>query len=280
MSHKLGAPHTRALYSESEHMREFHKLMDQQSHRWGHRDIYVDFLHLMMCCFLSDRTPEHPREKEYMAIEKKYHSDSGQMDRFAQMFALVMQYMKDTDRECLSELWEVYCANENLGQFFTPWHVCDLMSGLQIPPGTDFSQYTADRKCGISDPSCGGGRLFIAAAKHIPAKDIPHCFFHGVDIDANCCHIAALNLLFFNLNGFIVHGNALSLETRHVFETRHTLTGGIIREITDRAVMEKIMTMGLHPCKEEGKPSPAPAQSPAPVIFPQPVSTEQLCFNF
>lgn len=116
---RTGAAHTRVLH-DNEHIRRFHKLMDAfTSH--NHWEVYTDFLQLAADCFLSDHTPEHPREKHFMEIQSKYRDKEPKY--FGEMLGCVMQFMKETNRECLSEMWEEYAANANLGQFFTPWHL-------------------------------------------------------------------------------------------------------------------------------------------------------------
>lgn len=263
---KIGAAHTRALYNTSPYMAEFHKLMDQQCYAYHYADVYRDFLNLSICALLSDHTKDHPREKEYMGIVDKYRGDKVQMRRFADMFGCVAMHIHKTGRECLSELWEVYASNDNLGQFFTPWSVCQLLNRItdgarEIPESGNII---------VSDPSCGGGRMFIASALDLKPYQRSRVFYHGIDIDYFCCVIAALNLCFFNLNGWIVHGDALSLKGHRVFECRHTVCGGMIREWTDADKVEKIITMGL------------PVESEI-TAREQPLSgkqCEQLCFNF
>ena len=113
MARRLGAPHTRALANHPS-MLAFHKAMDKLAYSRSHWEVFVDFLTLTTCCMLSDQTSEHPREKQYLEIVGRYDREG--VKHFATLLSLAMGYMADTNRECLSELWEVYAANGELGQ--------------------------------------------------------------------------------------------------------------------------------------------------------------------
>ena len=242
---RTGAAHTRVLAS-NEHLRQFHKLIDAfTSH--NHWQVYTDFLQLAADCFISDHTPEHPREQDYLEIMQRYRGN--EPGYFRDMLFCVMAYMRDTNLECLSEMWEEYSANAALGQFFTPWHVCEFMAETQLQ-NVDWEQYTPENKCYISDPSCGGGRTLTAALKKVPQHKLDSVCFHGIDIDSNVCYVAALNMLFFNANSYIVHGNALTLEVWHVYRTIHSWQGGTLVEITDPEEMQRVIKWGLNERKE------------------------------
>jgi len=243
---RTGAAHTRVL-ADNEYIRQFHKLVDSfTSHNYWR--VYTDFLQLTLDAFLSDHTPDHPREKHYMDIMRDYKGKEPRA--FGEMLGCVMAYMQTTNRECLSEIWEEYAANANLGQFFTPWNICEFMARVALE-AAEWDKYTPEKKCYISDPSCGGARTLIAALKKVPQEKLNAVCFHGIDIDGNVCIAAALNMLFFNANSYIVHGNALTLEVWHVYRTIHHWTGGTIIEITDPEEMKRIIEMGLHGHREE-----------------------------
>ncbi len=64
----------------------------------------------------------------------------------------------------------------------------------------------------ISDPSCGSGIMFVAAAFHIPAWIVQNGLvqFYGMDIDAVCVRMARINVMLYGLNGAYVK-SALAL---------------------------------------------------------------------
>lgn len=211
------------------------------------RDVLTDFVNIYLDCLMSDHTPESPYEQDYMRRIKGY--TRGELDGFAAMMAEMRWYMQDTNDECLCTLYEEFCSSKELGQFFTPTCICDLMARITIPE-IDWSSYTRDNMCWISDPCVGGGRLLWAAIKSCPQYQRGCVVVHGIDVDWNACKVAALNLVHANVNGYICHGDALSLEVWHVYELTHSFMGGGIREITDEDEMKKIIAIGLEQRQE------------------------------
>ena len=83
------------------------------------------------------------------------------------------------------------------GQFFTPIHVCDLMSKLAGP-----SKGKKDES--ICDPCCGSGRLLLAGH-----AENPEAVVHATDLDRTCVLMTAVNLLLHGCRGTVVWGNSL-----------------------------------------------------------------------
>lgn len=210
-------------------------------------EVLCDGLQLWVDAFLSDHTPEHPRERDYMSIIKKYSKKEA--ENFGHLLACVMGYMQITDEEFLANMWMEYAADAGKGQFFTPPSICGMIAE-QTFIGVDWERYTPDRPCRISDPACGAGLMLVYAKKKAPQKKLNSLFFHGVDIDINVCHAAALNMLFFNCESVIIHGNALTMEVWHVFRTVHSIFGGRMYEVTDPDEMRRWMEMGF---RRDGK---------------------------
>ena len=117
-------------------------------------------------------------------------------------------------------------------QFFTPAAVCGFMAETEISQ-IRWEKYSHDHPLYICDPACGGGRTLIAALKQIPAEHADKICCIGIDIDESVCNIALLNMLFFNANALIIHGNALDQSAWHVYGTSRGVIGGTIEEYTD-----------------------------------------------
>ena len=226
-------------------MAEFRRTL--QTFRRAPWEVLCDALQMWVDAFLSDRTPEHPREKDYMSLIKKYSKDEAM--NFGHLLACVMGYMQVTDDEFLANMWMEYAADAGKGQFFTPPSICGMIAE-QTFIGVDWEKYTPERPCRISDPACGAGLMLVYAKKKAPQNKLNSLFFHGIDIDINVCHAAALNMMFFNCESVIIHGNALTMEVWHVFRTVHSIFGGRMYEVTDHDEMRRWMEMGF---RKDGK---------------------------
>ena len=226
-------------------------------------EVLCDGLNLWVDAFLSDHTPEHPREKDYMQIIGKYSKQDA--ENFGHLLACVMAYMKSTDEEFLANMWMEYAADAGKGQFFTPPSICGMIAE-QTFIGVDWERYTPDRPCRISDPACGAGLMLVYAKKKAPKNKLNSLFFHGIDIDINVCHAAALNMLFYNCNAVIIHGNALTMEVWHVFRTVHSVFGGRMYEVTDPDEMRRWIEMGFRR-KDDGSEAVEDATEAASVAI-------------
>lgn len=94
------------------------------------------------------------------------------------------------------------------GQFFTPLDVSELTAKITaygVPSKkTHIDSFFGDRVV-VSDPTCGSGRNLLAfGSRYIdkPISDTP--YFVGEDIDATCCMMCALNLMFHGFVGEVV----------------------------------------------------------------------------
>ena len=233
-------------------LKHFRKCMERFSGSHYKYDVFTDFIQAALDCFLSDHTPEHPREKQYMQIIGQYKKE--EVNLFCDMLGCVTGYTFETGKECLGILWEEYAAKGQLGQFFTPQCVCEMMNLILFTQDIDWSKYSADRPCRISDPSCGAGRMLTTAFSSIPMEHKDKVFLHGIDIDGVVCKATALNMLLLDANSVIIHGNTLSLEVWNAYETNRTGRGfARIREITDKEFLKELITMSLR--QDEKAPS-------------------------
>ena len=181
--------------------------------------IFNDWLDLMI--FALQRDDEH-----YLEIVRKYKNTAKfgerEIDYFCQAFACLQIEMKKTNDDILGQVYMQWNQNNKYhGQFFTPKHIASFMATVIEPKGK------------ILDPACGSGIMLIEALKTMDNEKLDEAMFFGQDIDLTCVKMCALNLMFFNVNGFVVWGDSLSLECRKVYETERSYLGGSIRELTD-----------------------------------------------
>ncbi|MDH4101599.1 MAG: N-6 DNA methylase [Nitrospirota bacterium] len=172
-------------------------------------------------------------DDEYLKIVGKYRNDrphgEREIDHFCNAFGLLMKHMAETNEEALGQVYEQWeIANKHNGQFFTPVHVCNFIA--QMIAGNDEAP-------SISDPACGSGRLLIAKLKTMTNAQADKAVFVGQDVDFTCVMMCALNFVFFNVNGYVIWGNALArTDYRRVFRTVRSYMGGSIIEIDPETI--------------------------------------------
>ncbi len=205
--------------SNTSDVKEILKELEGITHQ-GHSawNVFEDWLSLMF--FALQRN-----EEEYLKIINRYRNQGNQgtreIDHFCKAFGLLMLKMKQTNKELLGEIyqtWEV--SSHHAGQFFTPWHIASFMAQIIGTEGET-----------INDPACGAGVMLIAHAKTMTNEQLDKKVFYGQDIDFTCVKMCALNLLFFNLNGYAILGDSLNNERRKIYQTTRSYMGGTLKEV-------------------------------------------------
>ena len=190
----------------------------------GHnpRTVFDDWLTLMLSALIGN-------DEEYLKVVGRYKNDrpmgDREIDHFKNAFHALLAKSAETNQELLGELymqWEI--SNKFTGQFFTPWNIAKMMAMVTKPAGS------------ICDPSCGSGVMLIASAQEMTNQQLDEAVFVGQDLDFSCVMMCTLNLTFFNLNGYVIWGNTLTLEYLRVFQTSRSYLGGSIRELSGEEV--------------------------------------------
>lgn len=207
-------------------------------HGYNSYDILNDWLDIMLYALQKD-------DPHYLEIVKKYKNDKPvgerEIDYFCIAFALLQIEMQKSNDDVLGELYMQWNMNNKYrGQFFTPKHVASMMAKVLNPKGK------------IIDPCCGSGIMLVEAIKTMDNKTLDESVFVGQEIDITCVKMCALNLLFFNVNGYVVWGDSLRMECRKVYQTKRSYLGGSIRELTED-VLEAFKEIYIPAIKETFK---------------------------
>lgn len=175
------------------------------SQRFSLFTAFDDFLTLAMAaCTQNLLTKKSWYEDEYLDTIAKY-KDTELRHEFPNAFASLVVEMEErfsssAGNDVLGEFFEQHISNGRNGQYFTPFPICQFMS--QIVEDNSNEKKTLR----IVDPTCGSGRMLIAASK---ANGSGHEYY-GIDIDRTCVKMTALNL-FLNgvFNSEVLCANAL-----------------------------------------------------------------------
>ena len=110
--------------------KEILRLFDEACYGQTRWQTWADFIMLAAISISNavDSSHAEEREKTYMSIASKYKPRA--LDNFAKMFAAIVETMDaNPDQDCLGELYMgLELGNQKNGQFFTPYHVCQMMA--------------------------------------------------------------------------------------------------------------------------------------------------------
>lgn len=147
--------------------KEFLKTFKQLTYHHRAWDIWRDFI-TMFACSLSnpvDKSHYDEREKRYLKIINKYSKED--QKQFPELAALtVMALEENPEQDFLGGIFmELNLGNGKNGQFFTPYHICDLMAKIAVD---DVSKEIDEKGyITIHDPCCGAGATLIVGVHEV-----------------------------------------------------------------------------------------------------------------
>lgn len=198
--------------------KEFLKTFKQLTYHHRAWDIWRDFI-TMFACSLSnpvDKTHYDDREKMYLRIIRKYNKQ--EQNLFPELAAhTVMALEENPEQDFLGGIFmELGLGNGSNGQFFTPYHVCDLMAKVAMDGGV-IREVKEKGYITINDPCCGAGATLIAgiheARRQLEKENLNfqnHILVVAQDIDMTVALMCYIQLSLLGVAGFIKIGNTFT----------------------------------------------------------------------
>lgn len=197
--------------------RDFLKVFKQLTYRHRPWDVWRDFI-TMFACSLSnpvDKSHCDEREELYLKVFKRYSKQ--EQNLFPELCAhIIMALEINPEQDFLGDIFmELDLRNEHNGQFFTPYHVCELMAKVAI--GDIAAQVKEKGYITISDPCCGAGATLIAGL-HEAKRQLEkvglnfqnHVLIAAQDVDYTVALMCYIQLSLLGIAGYIKIGNALT----------------------------------------------------------------------
>lgn len=210
-------PKSKLIEKRSNYRKEFLNTFQKLTYQHRAWDIWRDFV-IMFACSLSnpvDKAHYEEREKRYLSIIPKYNKQEQEL--FPELAAhTVMALEENPEQDFLGSIFmDLNLSSESGGQFFTPYHVCQLMADITI--GDVAAQIEKDGYVTIHDPCCGAGATLIAGV-HSVRKQVEkvglnfqnHVLVAAQDIDEIVALMCYIQLSLLGVAAYIKVGNALT----------------------------------------------------------------------
>lgn len=180
-------------------------------------DVWRDFI-MMLSCALSnpvDRRHYEEREALYLKTIKKYNKQ--EQNLFPELGAqTVLALEKNPEQDFLGGIYmSLNLGNRDSSQFFTPYHVCELMAEMTMDDVV--KKVEQDGYISINDPCCGAGATLIAgihaARKRLEKANINyqnHVLVVAQDIDVTVALMCYIQLSLLGVAGIVKIGNSLT----------------------------------------------------------------------
>lgn len=180
-------------------MKDFSNKINQLLPKHNITNVFDDFMEMAICALSFGH-----EEERYNQLAQNYTVE--ELDILGRsMGSLFNEYEESINKNVLVDVLgdffmetNSYRTASDKGQFFTPLHICIMMSKMVS---------SKDAKV-VNDPSSGSGRNLIAHAfNHSDCKE--KSFYTGMDLDKRCVNMTALNMFFYSMNGVVIHMDSL-----------------------------------------------------------------------
>lgn len=196
---------------EKEFLKGFQELCYTRS-SW---QVWADLISMYACTISNavDHLPEHfgAREEEYM----RHSKEIGDTEIPIQLFLCIVNALeRNPEQDFLGRLYMTLGLGSHWkGQFFTPYSVCQAMSGMSASAEEADRLITEQGYISICDPACGAGATLIAArgvVQNCRHNYQDHVMFIGQDIDRVTGLMCYIQLSLLGCPGYVCIGDAIA----------------------------------------------------------------------
>ena len=206
------AKHLLLNKAETHFFNIFHSLCSTRD-RWR---VWSDFITVsaISLSYPFELNPERKakREKEYAECIKRL----GGIEKTAELLkTVVMAFELNPNQDFLGNLFmKIGLNNHWRGQFFTPYHVCEMMA--QITLSRADKEIASKGYVSIFDSACGAGAILIAGANVLRSNKINYqrnALFVAQDIDRTVGLMCYIQLSLLGCSGYVVIGDSITNPT-------------------------------------------------------------------
>ena len=211
-------------------VKEIINKIDDIGFRHGISTVFDDYLTIASCAISNsvDKVHFDEREELYMQTIRKYSQE--ELQKFVELHTMIVSALEQSlySNDLLGELYHsLNLSNSRNGQFFTPFHIAQLMSEMII--GEKCSEIDAKGYITLCEPTCGSGVMVIAAANSLyenhynPSNSM--CVL-AIDNDIRCTMMAYIQLSYLGIPAVVVRGDSLLVKEYSRFYTPVYLLNG------------------------------------------------------
>lgn len=228
----------------------FKSLCSQGYSDWN---IWDDLMYFGYAAIHQSFDFKQERETEYLSRIKRYKNPNILADMFAE---IVLALEEEGLHDVLGELYMgLQLSNHWKGQFFTPFHVCEMMAKINCGAPTELIKQKG--YVSIIDSCCGSGAMLIGGAKHFKDEGIDfqrEVLYFAQDLDPVCARMCYIQMSLYGLCGIVKVGDSLLSQYSEIYYTpMYYLNHWRFRE---REIPESINVVEPAPVADVLLPSP------------------------
>lgn len=189
-------------------MKPIFDLIQKLSRKHGNLRVMQDFIEI---CSIDITAPFQDRRERRASLCQHYTKEE-----LALMEKLLTTLILELDRQPRDILGEIYMelnvANKQLGQFFTPKSIGELLAGLQNKAEDIRNAIDQQGYYKLYEPTCGSGMLiieFVEQFKKLGFNPNYQLLVYAEDLDIKSALMTHLQLSLLGVPALIAHGDAL-----------------------------------------------------------------------
>ncbi len=207
----------KSIRGSTEWEKKFIDIFNKICNRHQSWQVWQDFVNMSACAIANsvDRRSDvwKAREDSYMKTVKRYSKE--ELDLISELLSITTFALEENPaQDFLGKFYmQFHLENKWHGQFFTPWHIAELMAKMLI--GDDLKEkIVSEGYVSVNDPCCGAGCMLIAFA-NICKDDLnvnyqKDVLFVGQDVDPIVAKMCYIQISLLGCPGYIVIGNSLT----------------------------------------------------------------------
>lgn len=168
--------------------------------------VYSDWIKICALSIAGVMDSSEEIQNQYNTTVSRYSKK--EIEKFAQCFAILQVLFEEKYEDYLGSIYMMLeNSSKRSGQFFTPYHISQLLAGLCETKETE--------RVTINEPACGGGANIIAFLEKMKKEGIDITQRYKVvaqDIDWNCVYMCYIQLSLMGVYGIVSQKDALSKE--------------------------------------------------------------------
>lgn len=200
------------------------KILADQSYKHNRGTYYRDMVEAMTISLRNAVEPHddewNERERQFEEMREKYGSDT--ITIWANILGKIAVMMTRERSDYLGQIYmSLEVGNRSSGQFFTPYHVSQLMAAMTYTKSIE-KRIEEQGYITVSEPTCGSGGMILAMADELERRghDPSSTMIATMqDIDRNCVNMAYVQMRLAGLAAVVIEGDTLMMEERRVLMT-------------------------------------------------------------
>lgn len=186
---------------------EIIKNINKLSGKYSTYEIFADWVQMQALCISQTVWYLAKREIQYLDIAKKYSDE--EIKIMCEMNGLLTLAFEDSMDDVLGSIYmSREMGSSKLGQFFTPYHICQLLARTLYIGDVEKQGYMY-----INEPSTGAGGNIIAYCEYLKDKGYNYQTQVNVtaqDLDYKAVYMSYVQFSLLGIPAIVVQGNTLS----------------------------------------------------------------------